>query len=241
MNLAIDIGNTFVKAGLFDNDKLVKKVVWKRISSGIISSFSRGHGGINDVIISDVTGKEERLRGMLRGIRNTVILSTKTPLPFVNRYETPATLGTDRIALVAGAMKYFQRKNVLVISAGTCITYDFIDSRKRYRGGSISPGLIMRFEALHKFTAKLPIVKPRQVKSFTGKSTRDSIATGVLNGMLYEMDGFIDEYKKKYNDVKVILTGGDAALFASRLKNSIFAAPELTLTGLNEILKHNAR
>lgn len=241
MNLTVDIGNSFVKIGLFNNDKLVTNASCSDVSAKLVADLQNKYGNINNAIISDVNNSGKKIKSALKEIPQQLFLSNKTRLPFVNKYETPATLGTDRISLAAGALKYFPGKNVLVISAGTCVTYDFINRKKEYTGGSISPGLMMRLAALNHFTARLPLLKPSKIKMLTGKTTRDSILSGVLNGITFEMDGFISEYRKMSNDVKVILTGGDAALFAERLKNSIFAAPELTLFGLNEILKHNVR
>ena len=241
MNITIDIGNTLVKIGLFNNDKLITRFSRSALSVKLISELQNKYGTIDNAIISDVTDGRKKIKNTLKGIPKQIFLNHKTPLPFANNYGTPATLGTDRIALVAGALKYFPGKNVLVISAGTCVTYDFITVKKEYMGGSISPGLHMRLAALHHFTARLPLLKPKQIKMLGGKTTNDSILSGIINGTTYEMDGFINDYKKKFHDVQVILTGGDAALFAERLKNSIFAAPELTLFGLNEILKHNVR
>ena len=145
------------------------------------------------------------------------------------------------MALVAGALKYFPGKNVLVVSMGTCITYEFINSRKEYPGGSISAGMEMRLEALNTFTARLPLVKPKQVKIMTGRTTDESILTGVMSGILHEVEGFIMQYRREYPALRVILTGGDAPLFARQIKSSIFAVPELSLIGLNEILLHNSR
>lgn len=243
MNLTADIGNTLVKIGLFDNNKLIKSFSYPAISQKTIAELLSGYGEISSAIISDVTARRKKPESIFKKIPFKIFLDTKTKLPFNNRYETPATLGTDRLALAAGAVKYFPGKNVLVVSAGTCITYDFISSKKEYRGGSISPGMRMRLAALNHFTSRLPLVNPKKMRSRTirtGSTTADSILSGVVNGMTYEMDGFISDYKNKYPDIQIILTGGDTFFFAKRLKNSIFAAPELTLIGLNEILKHNA-
>ena len=241
MNLVIDIGNTRTKVALFRNDKPIKRFSFERVQSRIIEAVLKTYRPVTNAIISDVTENQKKIVRELSGIQNVITVRKGIKLPFRNKYKSPSTLGTDRLALAAGAMKYFPGKNVLVISAGTCITYDFINSKEEYIGGSISPGLNMRFSALHHFTAQLPLVKAKKISVLTGKTTSESMLTGVINGMNYEIDGFISDYKKKYHDVKVILTGGDAGLLAGRLKNSIFAAPDLTLIGLNEILKLNVR
>jgi len=133
----------------------------------------------------------------------------------------------------------FPRRPVLVIDAGTCIKYDFIDATGHYMGGSISPGLVMRFEALHHFTSALPRVQPHALKKLTGKNTKESILTGVEQGIRFEMDGFIAAYKKQYKNLKIVITGGDAPRLAKPLKSGIFAAPHLIHLGLYEILKKN--
>jgi type III pantothenate kinase len=236
MNLVIDIGNTRIKFGLFEGDKMLKKIIQKKFSAKPIPGLQKRFGRIDNAIISDVATITRKNKS-IKGVRNSIFITPETRLPFINKYESPSTLGSDRVSLVAGALKYFPGKNVLVISAGTCITYDFINNKKEYLGGSISPGLNMRFAALHHFTAELPLVKQKKINRIIGNSTVNSILTGVINGMTHEMDGFINEYKKSFHDVQVILTGGDADWFALRLKNSIFAVPDLTLFGLNEILK----
>lgn len=239
MNLTADIGNTLVKIGLFNKDELIKNLSYSGISQKIISELLQEHPEIDNAIISDVSAGRSKLERAFRKIPYKIFLDAKTKLPFINKYGTPATLGTDRLSLVAGAMKYFPGKNVLVVSSGTCVTYDFINSKKEYSGGSISPGMRMRLAALNHFTARLPLVNPGTMKKISGSTTADSILTGVVNGITYEIDGFINEYKMKFRTISIILTGGDTFFFARRLKNSIFAAPELTLVGLNEILKHN--
>jgi type III pantothenate kinase len=239
MNLAVDIGNTKTKMGLFKGSKLLWNYTVAEISPKIISGLIE-KSPVERAIISDVADKSNAGKAFTK-IPSVIYLSGKTPVPFVNKYKTPSTLGTDRMALVAGALKYFPGKNVLVVSMGTCVTYDFINSRSEYLGGSISPGMEMRFTALSTFTARLPMVKPKQVKALIGRTTEESIRTGVISGILHEVDGFIMQYRKEYPALKVILTGGDAPLFAGRIKSSIFALPELSLTGLNEILLHNSR
>lgn len=240
MNLTVDIGNTKTKMGLFKGGKLLWDFTVPKISPQIISGLLK-NSPVERAIISDVTAKRKGAANSFAKIPRVIYLNGKTPLPFINKYKTPSTLGTDRIALAAGAMKYFPGKNVLVVSMGTCVTYEFINARREYLGGSISPGMEMRLAALSTFTARLPLVKPKQLNALTGRTTDESILSGVLSGISHEVDGFISQYKKQYPALRVILTGGDASLFAGRIKNSIFAVPELSLIGLNEILLHNVR
>jgi type III pantothenate kinase len=190
-------------------------------------------------ILSTVVSIRKDITGFLQSQQVFILLNSKTKLPVRNRYKTPGTLGSDRIASVAGAAKLFPGKNILVIDAGTCIKYDFITAQKEYLGGSISPGLRMRFQALHNFTDGLPLIQPGKISTLVGTSTKDSVLTGVELGIVNEINGFIADYKKKFGPVKVLLSGGDAALFAGHIKSSIFAAPNLIHTGLLDILKYN--
>ena len=160
-------------------------------------------------------------------------------MPFNNLYKTPNTLGVDRIALVAAAVKQFPNTNVLIIDAGTCITFDFVDVNASYLGGAISPGIKMRYKALNKFTANLPLIDALELHDFIGKNTEESIISGVLNGVKNEINGIIEDYYLKYLDLTVVLTGGDTNFLSKQLKSSIFANQNFLLQGLNEILKFN--
>ena len=162
-----------------------------------------------------------------------------TNLPFKNLYSTPKTLGIDRIALVCASVGEFPDNNVLIIDAGTCITYDFINSKNEYLGGAISPGVRMRYKAMHNQTANLPLLTTEVPKQIIGDSTANSMHSGVVNGVLNEIDGTISQYKEKYQDLTVILTGGDAKMLSKQLKSSIFANSNFLLEGLNFILQFN--
>jgi type III pantothenate kinase len=150
-------------------------------------------------------------------------------------------LGADRIALVAGAIEIYDKQNVLVIDAGTCITYDFITAKNEYLGGGISPGMGIRFRSLNTFTQKLPLIEYREEFQLIGKNTENSILSGVLNGVICEIDGIIEKYKENFGELQIILSGGNTIFFDKRLKNNIFAFPKLLLYGLNSILNYNAQ
>lgn len=238
MNLTIDAGNTSVKLVLFDRDKqhLIshpKKFLLKDLKN-IFSKFPIQH-----TIISSVVETEKNILHYLRTKATLIELDSHTKIPIKNKYKSSATLGSDRLAAVVGAAKLFPGSNVLVIDAGTCVKYDFVNSKKEYLGGSISPGLRMRFEALHNFTNRLPFIQQGKYTKLIGTTTKDSILTGVQSGMVHEMNGFIEQYKNRYRTLQVVMSGGDAPLFAGRIKSSIFAAPNLIQIGLNEILKYN--
>ena len=239
MNLVVDIGNTRVKAAVFEGNKLVELFVFdkKKIVSEIkkiVKKYS-----ILDGIISNVASFSEKKMLQLKKNVNFKVVSASSKIPFINLYKTPKTLGVDRIALVAGAVKKFPNTNVLIIDAGTCITFDFVNSKSEYLGGAISPGIKMRFRALNKFTANLPLVETIELNDFIGKNTEESIISGVLNGVKNEINGIIEDYYLKYLDLTVVLTGGDTNFLSKQLKSSIFANQNFLLQGLNEILKFN--
>lgn len=239
MNLIIDVGNTRVKMAVYNNSELIHYEIFThenvlRSALGIVNKFDCKAAIISFV---GVVKKSEIIE--LKSKIPLVILNSETKIPFKNAYETPKTLGVDRIALVSSAVKHFPGENVLVIDAGTCITYDYVNSNTEYFGGSISPGLKMRYKALHVFTEKLPLLEPEYPNSLIGKSTVNSIHSGVINGVINEIDGTIKQYKEKNQDLTVVLTGGDVKFLANRLKNSIFANPNFLLDGLNSILTYN--
>ncbi|MDX6746420.1 type III pantothenate kinase [Polaribacter sp. PL03] len=239
MNLTIDIGNTRVKSAVFEGDRLVELYVFdkRKIISEIKKIFKKNT--ISAGIISNVATISEKRMVQLKKIIDFQIVSSASKVPFNNLYKTPKTLGVDRIALVAGAVKQFPNKNVLVIDAGTCITFDFVSDKTAYLGGAISPGIKMRYKALNKFTANLPLVETLELNDFIGKNTEESIVSGVLNGVVKEINGVIEDYEQEYLDLTVVLTGGDTNFLSKQLKSSIFANQNFLLQGLNEILKFN--
>jgi type III pantothenate kinase len=236
MNVVIDHGNSAAKIGIFDNHVLRKQYNVKNLQD--LTAVLENYYGSN-VIISSVS--EFRYEGFGPGTFNKVInLSSKTPLPIRNGYQSPETLGMDRIAAACGAWQLFPEKDSLVIDAGSCITYELVNSGGTYLGGGISPGLMMRFRAMHTFTAKLPLVTPVDSPDLTGSTTTACMQSGVIWGMVEEINGIITRYREKYPDLQVILCGGDVPFFENKLKASIFASPEIVLIGLNSILSHNA-
>jgi len=238
MNLIIDIGNTRAKLAVFKEDRIVlqKKSKHKNILKKIKKIFSEL--SISNTIISSVHQKEEKLLQFLKENSNLIVLNHQTKVPFLNHYKTPTTLGVDRIALVSAAIKEYPNQNVLVIDAGTCVTYDFISNKKEYYGGIISPGIKMRYKAMHHFTKKLPDLKPTLYKG-EGNSTENAMHLGVLKGIFYEIEGIISEFQAKNNNLTVVLTGGDKKILSNLLKSSIFANPNFILLGLNYILNYN--
>jgi len=172
---------------------------------------------------------------------NPIFLDHNTPLPIKNEYKSPETLGKDRLAAVIGAATMFPNNSSLVIDAGTCITYDFINFEKEYYGGAISPGLETRFKSLNHFTQALPLIeyKGNSVPEFTGNNTENAILSGVINGFAAEISAFIEHYKSEHNSLNIIISGGHYKYFDKLLKYKTFAAPNLVLTGLKAILDFN--
>ncbi len=241
MNLIIDVGNTRVKAAVFKEDTLLELVVFdkRKIISEIkkiLAKFAVSRG-----ILSSVSVISLKKRQKLQSILPVLIVSATTKVPFRNLYKTPKTLGVDRIALACAAFKMFPKKNILIIDAGTCITFDVINEKGEYLGGAISPGVKMRYQSLHYFTAKLPSLEIALPKNMIGKTTVESINSGVVNGVCNEIDGVINQYKSEFQDLTIVLTGGDTNFLAKQLKSSIFANRNFLLYGLNEILIFNKK
>ena len=238
MNLVIDSGNSAAKVGIFNHEKLVEKLTFPLLEE--LEAYML-KTSFNNVLISSVKADANLIYSWASKAEKRFILTKRLPLPVKNLYMTPDTLGMDRLAGVCGAIQLFPASNNLVIDAGTCITYDFVDKAFNFHGGGISPGLKMRFQAVHTFTAKLPLVSPKANVNLIGNSTEASIQSGVVNGLLAELQGIVYWYKEKFPDLQVILCGGDAGFFENQLKASIFAVPDLVLIGLNSILIHNVQ
>lgn len=236
MNLVVDSGNTSTKVAIFDHEKLMEKNVFT--TSAEIKNYLQQSPAQN-ILVSSVARDMDELLSWATHFNHRIKLQPSLPLPVKVLYSTPETLGVDRIAGVCGAIQLFPLQNTLVIDAGTCVTYDFVDYQHNYYGGGISLGLHMRFQAVHSFTAKLPLLKPIDNPELIGDSTEQCIQSGIILGMIEELEGIINRYRKKYPDLQVILCGGDAAFFENKLKASIFACPNLVLIGLNRILLHN--
>lgn len=237
-NIVVDRGNSLIKAGFFTEAKLIEEKVSPNV--GEILAWITGLAP-EMILVSSVTAHVGELEDIRQSVKKVVELNKNTPLPFHNMYKTPETLGPDRLAGVAGAFALFPNQNCLVVDAGTCIKYDFIDEEGKYQGGAISPGLQMRLKALNHFTAKLPLVKLVEKADLTGQDTQTSILSGVLNGALAEVEGMIGRYHYKYKNLKVLICGGDINFFESKLKEHIFAVSNLVLIGLNRILLHNTK
>jgi type III pantothenate kinase len=240
MNLIIDTGNTFTKLALFQGSEMVAFLSFKGVDEKQVVKFCESNLLINNAIVSSVKEYPSEIDTYLTEHYFTVLFSHTTAIPVKNKYSTPETLGKDRLAGVVGAQKIFPANDILVIDAGTAITYDFIDSQKNYLGGNIAPGIDLRLRSLHNFTDKLPLINFNDESPLLGNNTTSAINSGVLYGIIFEIDGYIDALKNKYAELSTFLTGGSNFYFATKLKNPIFAEKFLVLIGLNRILQYNA-
>ncbi len=238
MNLILDIGNTRIKLAVFQEHTIVESSVADPKKVGKEIAKLQKKYTIKNVILSSVGELRHEDLKELSTFENVVTLSHAVKIPFTNKYKTPTTLGVDRIALVSAAIHQYPSEDVLVIDAGTCITYDFVDHKGVYFGGAISPGINLRYQSLNTFTANLPKLEIAKF-SLIGRDTKSSMHSGVLNGVLHEINGVIAEYQYKYPNLTVVLTGGDTNFLAKKVKSSIFANPNFLLEGLNSILIHN--
>lgn len=242
MNATIDLGNTFAKIGWFENDTLIEaryKIPLDKLADILTQQLPV------QAILSSTSHDTQSYADLLQALGVRVVqLSPSLPLPIGKEYDTPQTLGADRLAAAVGAKVLFPEDNCLVIDMGTCITYDWVSAEAVFQGGIISPGLRMRFQAMHTFTKRLPLIDVAAqdfagFPTLVGKSTQSAMQSGAFNGLLAEIEGFIERYKRERGECQVLLCGGDAPLFENSLKNRIFAAPNLVLVGLNRILQYN--
>jgi len=241
MRLIIDIGNTLAKVALFEDSDLLLVTYLPQLTVDALNLFlmQSGLARPEDVILSTVRHSDEGFIEYLKSHFRFLLLTADTPLPIKNLYNSPETLGLDRLAAAVAATSLFPNRNILIINAGTAITYDLVTRDKEYLGGAISPGLTMRLMALHNFTHKLPLVTLKEESNLVGTTTDESILSGVLNATRAEIDGMIEKFNNHYEDLAVILSGGDVKYFDKSLKNSIFAVPNIVISGLNQLLAFN--
>ncbi|MCX6269157.1 MAG: type III pantothenate kinase [Bacteroidetes bacterium] len=239
MELILDFGNTQKKLALFDSGELLFSENHRIITKDLVAQFIGAHPEITSCILSSVIQHAEDIEQYLQQTLPFIILDEHTPIPLVNRYETQSSLGKDRLAAAVAGAASFPGENVLIIVAGTALTFDFVNSQGEYLGGSISPGMQMRFGALHTFTEKLPLVSYREHVELVGSNTHMSILSGVINGIVAEIEGISRNYQEIYPGLKIILSGGDLNYFVKRLKISIFALPNIVIHGLQQILAFN--
>ncbi len=238
VNLIIDQGNTYCKAALFDNDIIITQLKEENAKlfrlKPEIEKYSVDRAIISSV--SEVASVEKLLDEL--GVKAT-LFNHQSTLPIDIQYETPHTLGLDRIATAVGALKLSPQTNNLIIDIGTAITYDITTPDDGFIGGNIAPGLDMRLRAMHQQTKNLPLLERKESQNFFGKNTQEAMRNGAQFGIIAEIDSYISAACLKYGQITTFLTGGDAAYFEKKIKNDIFVVPNLIFVGLLEILKIN--
>jgi type III pantothenate kinase len=240
MILTIDVGNTNVKVAVFKQFNIVEKFVFQK--NNFQNNFQiifKKHPNHTKAVLASVSKLDEKDIAWLKNQIDVIEINADSIFPFKNEYITPNTLGIDRRVLASGAVLQYPNQQVLIIDAGTCITYDFISNKNEYLGGAISPGLRLRYQALHDYTAKLPLLENNLPENFIGNSTNQSIHSGVVNGLCYEIEGFISEFSVKKEQFTIILTGGDANFLANRLKSTIFADENFLLKSLHQLYTYS--
>jgi len=239
MDIVIDIGNTLRKIAVFsENGVIIRLFSEKQLTIPFFERLLEDYS-IQKAIVSSVGAGDEDALDWLDAHTRLVRFAHTCQLPITLKYATPETLGTDRLANAVGANALHPGEKVLSIMAGTCLVADFVNADGEYLGGSIAPGLRMRFQALEHFTARLPLIEPEESAPLIGNTTKTSILSGVINGMAAEIDGLIDRYQEQYSNVKVLFSGGDSELLLNSVKKRIFAAQNPILLGLYKILVLN--
>lgn len=236
--LCLDFGNTRRKAALFDEDVMKEIFVFKNDSVEELNSVLQVHQPTHS-ILSSVINHPHEIEELLQSQTVFHTLNNESKLPFTIPVGKPETVGADRLAIAAACVFLFPGKNILAIALGSCITYNFINQSNELIGGSISPGMEMRFKAMHHFTAKLPLVEAYWNVPLIGYDTKTNLQSGVVLGMAKEMDGMIDAYSEKFGNFNAVLTGGDIPIFEPHLKSKIFADPDLIFKGLYAISQIN--
>lgn len=236
--LCFDFGNTRLKCGVFKNNKLTEVFSLADNSNLTIEELLHQYSPERTILSSVIDHKIE-IEKMLAAKSSFHKLNSQSILPFTTPVGKPETIGADRLALAAAAVYFYKGYNNLVIGLGSCVTYNFINKNNDFIGGSISPGMEMRFKSLNNYTAKLPFIKPDWNFPLIGYDTRTNILSGVLLGLAVEIDGIIDKYRDKFSNFNVLLTGGDSPYFAHLIKNKIFADPDLIFKGLYAISEIN--
>ncbi|MFA8449639.1 MAG: type III pantothenate kinase [Bacteroidales bacterium] len=239
MRLVIDCGNTLKKVSVFYENEIIFEEKSENLDVSMLERIKKDYPKLESSIICSVTDYPKEVDSFLESNFRHFVMNNKLPLPFECGYLQPEKLGMDRAAAVAAVQYLYPGESALAIDAGTCITIDLIQEGRLYCGGLISPGIKMRLKALNHFTNRLPLYEIQDNAELLGRTTQASVLSGVLNGTLAEIDGLIDKYRDEFGDLKVVVSGGDYKYFDKRLKNNIFAIPNIVLLGLNVILEFN--
>ncbi len=236
--ICFDFGNTRLKAAVFESDRFVLDLVLENDDPATIEKLLKEYQPHRS-ILSSVVDHNTAIEELLAARTSFHKVSHLTRINFSIPSGKPETIGADRLALCAAATRFFPGKNNLVIALGSCITYNFINQYHQFLGGSISPGMEMRFKAMQHYTARLPLVQKDWNFPLTGYDTKTNMQSGVIAGMTFEIDGFINAYASKYGNFNAVLTGGDTTYFAGQLKNKIFADHNFLFKGLYALSETN--
>ena len=239
MNLIIEQGNSATKVAVYSQGQMILSSDYKSFSNSDLLQLFNQYPLKNGILSTVIDANKELITCLENRLERFFLVDEHVRLPIEVRYQTPETLGSDRIAVAVGANLLQPQKDILIIDAGTAITYEVVEAAGVYLGGNISPGMTSRFHALNRHTKRLPLVEKRACVPLLGTSTETAILAGVVRGIVFEMDGYIDELQGKYPGLYVFLTGGHAFYFEKRLKNAIFADKNVGLIGLNRILEFN--
>lgn len=240
MNLVVDIGNTLLKLAVFDGGRLVAQQCVGELREETFAGLLGGARAARAVVASTRGEAPAIVEAVRRHTDYLLEFTPATPVPIGNAYLTPATLGRDRLAAAVGAATLYPGRNALIVDFGTAVTLDFVSADGVFRGGCISPGMAMRFRALHEYTAALPLCDATDSAELLGRTTDEAVRLGVMNSLAFEIEGYIARMQGEIEDLCVIFTGGDTNFFAKRIKNTIFANCNLVFCGLNRILEYNA-
>ncbi|WP_288290054.1 type III pantothenate kinase [uncultured Alistipes sp.] len=240
MNLVVDIGNTLLKLAVFDGGRLVAQQCVGELREETFAGLLGGARAARAVVASTRGEAPAIVEAVRRHTDYLLEFTPATPVPIGNAYLTPATLGRDRLAAAVGAATLYPGRNALIVDFGTAVTLDFVSADGVFRGGCISPGMAMRFRALHEYTAALPLCDATDSAELLGRTTDEAVRLGVMNSLAFEIEGYIARMQGEIADLCVIFTGGDTNFFAKRIKNTIFANCNLVFWGLNRILEYNA-
>ncbi|MEG0499538.1 MAG: type III pantothenate kinase [Rikenellaceae bacterium] len=240
MNLIIDIGNSLCKVAVMESGQIIEMIRVPALTLSLLENFLRGYPAIRGAVLSTVRNDDSEMENFLKKkFEQFLKVTHQTPLPIRNGYSTPQTLGIDRLMSAVGAVAQFPGKELLIFDLGSAITIDHVSAEGEFLGGNISPGMNLRFKALHAFTEKLPMCYADENFSLIGKTTEEAIKNGVILGIINEIHGYIDLYLAKNEEIVVIFTGGDAKYFVFKVKNTIFVDCLLLLKGLNKVLEYN--
>lgn len=240
MNLVVDIGNTLVKFAVFEQGELVRQHVAGEPREADLEALLQGRRAERAIVASTRGAMPALVELIRRHVDRLLEFTPATPVPIGNAYRTPETLGRDRLAAAVGAATLYPGRNALIVDFGTAVTLDVVSAEGVFLGGCISPGLSMRFRALHEYTASLPLCEATDCQSLVGRTTGEAIRFGVMNALAFEIEGYVARLEAQFENLCVIFTGGDAKFFAKRIKNTIFANCNLVFCGLNRILEYNA-